>query len=514
LQRGAIFGDKGPAIFDRDDDEVLLLVILSICNSAIFKFLVSLRLARTTLAQSYEAGIIQSTPFPNLDHQDPRMIAALSENARGMWTLRRRLDLSNEVSHAFVLPFLLLSRFYSVENLEAQIRRIQDEIDSASLQLYGIKEEDFAAIQNFNEEVLEEPEHLRDESDEVGEKNDVPVGGELDSLLSWSTGVAIGRFDIRFATGERAIPPEPEPFDPLPARSPGMVPDGEPAFAAGGAILVDDPGHRDDLALRVRSVYEHVAEPAPDDLRLRLARSFFPAHIKMYSKSRRKAPIYWQLATPSASYSVWLYIHAFTKDTLYQVQNDYAAPKLQYEARRLETMRSDAGPNPGAKARREIAAQESFVDELRTILDEVNRVTPLWNPDLDDGVIINFAPLWRLVPQHKAWQREVKAAWDALCAGDYDWAHLAMHLWPERVVVKCASDRSLAIAHGLEEVFWDEGEDGKGHLRVLPLRPVEELVRERSSPAVKAALQSLLEAPVVGVGNGRVSRRTGRGNRS
>jgi hypothetical protein len=35
-------------------------------------------------------------------------------------------------------------------------------------------------------------------------------------------------------------------------------------------------------------------------------------------------PLYWQLATPSASYSVWLYLHAFTKDTLFRVQNDFA----------------------------------------------------------------------------------------------------------------------------------------------------------------------------------------------
>ena len=55
----------------------------------------------------------------------------------------------------------------------------------------------------------------------------------------------------------------------------------------------------------------------------------------------------------------------------------------------------------------------------------------------------------------------MKATWDALCEGKYDWAHLAMHLWPERVVPKCATDRSLAIAHGLEDVFWVEGDDGK-----------------------------------------------------
>jgi hypothetical protein len=63
-------------------------------------------------------------------------------------------------------------------------------------------------------------------------------------------------------------------------------------------------------------------------------------------------------------------------------------------------------------------------------------------------------------------------------------------------VPKCAVDRSLAIAHDLKDEFWVEGEDGKWKSRPAPTRPVEELVRERSSPAIKAALQSLLETPV------------------
>jgi hypothetical protein len=50
------------------------------------------------------------------------------------------------------------------------------------------------------------------------------------------------------------------------------------------------------------------------------------------------------------------------------------------------------------------------------------------------------------------------------------------------VVPKCATDRSLAIAHGLEDVFWIEGSDGKWTARKTPARSVEELVRERTSP--------------------------------
>ena len=42
------------------------------------------------------------------------------------------------------------------------------------------------------------------------------------------------------------------------------------------------------------------------------------------------------------------------------------------------------------------------------MLDEVKRVAPLWNPMLDDGVVLTMAPLWRLVPYHKPWQKELK----------------------------------------------------------------------------------------------------------
>jgi len=79
------------------------------------------------------------------------------------------------------------------------------------------------------------------------------------------------------------------------------------------------------------------------------------------------------------------------------------------------------------------------------------------------------------------------------------------------VVPKCATDRSLAIAHGLEDVFWVEGENGKWKPRPIPARPVEELVRERTSPAVKAALKSLLEAPAAVSSGGRGRPRRGRG---
>ncbi|TWT74887.1 hypothetical protein CA85_01730 [Allorhodopirellula solitaria] len=77
-----------------------------------------------------------------------------------------------------------------------------------------------------------------------------------------------------------------------------------------------------------------------------------------------------------------------------------------------------------------------------------------YDPDLDDGVMINSAALWPLLdPQWK----DPKKWWKQLALAnpkgnkDYDWSHLAMRYWPTRVDEKCQEDPSLGVAHGC---FW------------------------------------------------------------
>ena len=53
-------------------------------------------------------------------------------------------------------------------------------------------------------------------------------------LLAYAIGCVFGRWDIRYATGERQPPELPDPFDPLPVCPPGMLQnaDGLPAAPA------------------------------------------------------------------------------------------------------------------------------------------------------------------------------------------------------------------------------------------------------------------------------------------
>jgi len=45
----------------------------------------------------------------------------------------------------------------------------------------------------------------------------------------------------------------------------------------------------------------------------------------------------------------------------------------------------------------------------------------------------------------------LKACWKSFEGEEYEWAHLAYTIRPDRVRKVCKTDRSIAIAHGLKE---------------------------------------------------------------
>ncbi|KQT48990.1 hypothetical protein ASG43_09165 [Aureimonas sp. Leaf454] len=183
-----------------------------------------------------------------------------------------------------------------------------------------------------------------------------------------------------------------------------------------------------------------------------------------------------------------------TKDTFFRLKQDILEQKIISDERALAAL-LQGGNELSSRDRKSIENQQKLVEELKQLTDEVKRVAPLWNPNLDDGTVLTMAPLWRMVGNHKPWQKELRARWGELQLGKHDWSRQAMHLWPERVVPKCAEDRSIAIAHDLEDVFWFKSEAGKWAKRDVPSHAVSDIVRERSSDAVKEALKALLEAP-------------------
>ena len=241
-------------------------------------------------------------------------------------------------------------------------------------------------------------------------------------------------------------------------------------------ILVDDAfaaegnTHQEDILRRTREVIEVLwKERAPaieqeaceilgvKSLRdyFRKPSGFFQDHLKRYSKSRRQAPIYWPLSSENGNYTLWIYYHRLTDQFLYTCVNDYVNPRIEEVGKDIEQLqkRQLSGAIKSADSLKQLEALQDFKIELANFRDELLAVAQLpYKPDLNDGVIITAAPLWKLFRLPK-WRKDLKACWEKLQAGDYDWAHLTLAIWPDRVRAKCVTDKSLAIAHDLEHLY-------------------------------------------------------------
>jgi len=149
------------------------------------------------------------------------------------------------------------------------------------------------------------------------------------------------------------------------------------------------------------------------------------------------------------------------------VVNKYVEPKIEEVQKEVDTMQyamearergiKEKQPTassllPTSELRKKWEDARTFLGELRDLREELLRVAALpYKPDLNDGVIINAAPLHKLF-RLRSWAKDTKECWRKLEKGDYEWAHLAYTIWPDRVREVCQRDRSIAIAHGLENL--------------------------------------------------------------
>lgn len=278
------------------------------------------------------------------------------------------------------------------------------------------------------------------EEDDLG---DIPPWSER--LLSYLVGVAFGRWDVRVALDSSAATPLPDPFEPLPANPPGMLVDDQqrPASKAPArypvdllteGILVDSPGETWDIHARLVAAAVPLFENPEDacyqaaralgkkTARQYLQKQFFKDHLRLYSKGRRRAPIYWPLYAPSGAWGVWVYAPKLRRETLFAITRAAGERLDQAEAeiRRLLRERESGG---AGRSDRDVAnaldAEENLAEELRRFRDEADRIASLgWEPDLDDGIILCAAPLADLFP---AW-RGAAVARDEIRAGKYPWA--------------------------------------------------------------------------------------------
>lgn len=355
-----------------------------------------------------------------------------------------------------------------------------DALELAIAAEYGLNESDLDAINRdlfeaLRTKTIDTEEDDIEESD--GKDNEEAAANYWHGLVSYAVGCAFGRWDIRKAFLDSRNQDAVSPFEPLPTSPLGALASRERSsiyenhfddypisFTLGGVLPADSSvgkgllervhdglealnvpldGKEDELSrdLGCNSINEYLLKPS----------KYFSNHLKQYSKSRRRAPIYWPLSTATGSYTIWLHYSDLSSQTLYTAINDFVEPKLKQVGGDVAALRNKntARTRDEEKA---FEALQSFELELIELRDTLLKLAPNYKPNHDDGVQISAAPLWQLF-RHKPWQKVLKDTWAKLEKGDYDWAQLAMNYWPERVRERCKTDKSLAIAHGLEHLY-------------------------------------------------------------
>lgn len=403
----------------------------------------------------------------------------------------------DETAFDFVAPLPVLGGIAHRLKAIAKVKELESRINDEVYGLYGIGDADRTAI----EAELAGGPAVETEDENTGGDEDAAredVADELTGVMSreelavcwvsYAVGIVLGRFQPGipgalgsavyrrgdFAIGSLPAPDEAE-FNELvgPADQfayldvdgdrhvfPAEVETSLRALSLPDGIAVLDEGHPRDLpalvgrALGLMIGAGELAElqaALGQDVRSFLGKEFFTRwHLRWY----RKRPVYWPLHSTKRSYGFVLFHERVDRMTLYTLQREYLDYKLNAVRQQAADLATAKALQSGAAKRateREEGRVAALLDELTEFAKTLERIVRAgYEPAatwIDDGVILRLAPLWELLP---LWKAEPKKYWERLERGDFDWSHIAMKYWPDRVREKCKTNKSFAIAHGVE----------------------------------------------------------------
>ena len=441
---GFVFDVSGSSAFPEDME-----LVLGVMNSAFAYY--TLNLINPTV--HVQVGDLSRLPIPGAASPQLRRLV---EHAISLAQADSKQD---ETTYDFLAPPPWEAGIDDVADRNRNLAEIEREIDEAVYSLYGIPDADRAAIAaELTESATNDPNDAAID-DSSSDAEDAYMAAEealtreelARQWISYAVGIVMGRFQpgIDEALGRGHFSEE--------------IAVKLRALADSDGILALDEGHPDDLAtkvlqaLRIMLGDEAAAEVVAagtgrtgnpeEELRRYFERNFFKEHIQKY----RKRPVYWLLQSPRKKYGVWLFHERLTRDTLYRIRGkQYVESKLNLLETNLADLRRCRDAAQGRERRafeKQMVPLDDILDDIRAFAERIDAILQRsYTPHIDDGVLINMAPLWELLP---SWQAEPKKCWEALERGDYDWAHQAMDHRPEQVREKCKTNRSYAIAHDL-----------------------------------------------------------------
>ena len=446
LPAQSMFSNEGHCLFVADS---LRWPLIAYLNSTLCQALVNIY-----CGQHKTVGYVVQVPAPRLDSPQLLKAGKIAENFWKKWRDYVRHDETDEEFIGTIVPVASRDLDYLITRgsaLQREYEECLNQIDDCVAESIGTTTNDLYDDLGFL--ISQRPSPCLYKATPILSQTELSIKQYAD-IVQFLVGSVLGRWSTSIASGKRPIPPCNDAHDSIPITPPA-------ANDAVNTIAVVDMSatglpNKIRQSLKIIFGIEDEVFEGKCCLALRAAsfesylgsdNGFFEHHLERYTKGRRHAPIYWPLSIPSGSYTLWIYYHRLTDQTLYTSVNDFVDPKLKQVSDDASSLRNKSSRS--SIEEKELERLSDLELELKDFRDELLRIARFWKPNLNDGVQITAAPLWNLF-QHRQWKTRLKKTWDKLEAGEYDWAHLALSIWPDRVVrarpIRIEATPSLTIS--------------------------------------------------------------------
>lgn len=426
LPEGEIFSGHSISFFptqteaDRSAAGAYLIPLLGILNSTAFAELVRV-FGRSRMTEN---GALKAMPLsPELMARavDQGLVPLVEEACRifAEWEVR------DEASAYFGGPFALdgpTSSSAAADAAVASSRRleeIQSEIDALVAGLFG-----FDPSATLDGDVVRRP-HLVSTAIRMLDK---PEKTWAQDVTSWAVGLVFNRWrHPNDSNGCVAVPDN--LFGPLPPEPPAS--NDKPAF-----VFVES-GERG-LGRRVVDCLAELDTALVPDLERALSTQslsdwvedkFFGTHLQRYSRSRRYAPIYWQLSVPSKRWGLWLYAPLLSRESLFSIAMHTRENLSRVREQAVLAQKRSEQDRDTRERLESLEDLASEIDRFSGIVDEVAQSG--WEPDLNDGFVLNAAPLEELFVDKK-WRTQIADHRKAMQRGSYPWATVQRDYFAKR----------------------------------------------------------------------------------
>jgi hypothetical protein len=397
---GCVIGDKGPALYCTDADELCVLGFLNSC-------LVTRFLSILSPAVGFEMGQIDDLPYC-----DPG--PAAKELAKRLVELHREDWNSSECSWDFQRPGMMsaatpprsIRSDYStwLENTQDRLalaRELEEQNNRLFLDAYGLQGELSTEVPD-DQITLYRPDREED----------------IKRLLSYAIGCMMGRYSldkpglIYAHCGNQGF--DPSQYKSFRVDDDGIIP-----------LLETDWGIRDDAANRIVEFIgvawpkEHLEEnlkfiadslgPTSNErpretIRRYLATGFYKHHLSMY----KRRPIYWLFSSgKQRAFQCLVYLHRYHEGTLARMRTEYVIPLQGQIAARIEQLEGDKAKSTSTSHRNRLQKEQDNLKkqqaELLTFEEKLKHAAEQKiSLDLDDGVKVNYAKFGDLLAESKA----------------------------------------------------------------------------------------------------------------